>query len=250
MFTRTHPTCAELIDTASKMEGVVRNAGTHAAGVIITDKPVIEYIPLHRPTGGSSNESPVKMVTQFEMSVLDSLGLLKVDFLGLATLTIMARACELIQQRHGVELNLNNIPTDDPATYELMGRGDTAGVFQVEGSGMRRWLMQMKPQGAGQCDRHGGTVPAWTDGIYPGLHQAHAWRRKSGLPPPDAGADLQGDLWLPGLPGTADVCRHAAWQATPPPEADDLRKAISKKLKDKLLKHRQKFIDGAAKNDI
>ncbi len=90
------PFMKELIDTAKQVEGVVRNAGTHAAGVIITDKPIIDYIPLHRPTGQSAGESPVKTVTQFEMSVVDSLGLLKVDFLGLATLTIMARACDLI----------------------------------------------------------------------------------------------------------------------------------------------------------
>ena len=88
----------ELIDTASKMEGVVRNAGTHAAGVVITDKPVVEYLPLHRPTGQAAEESPIKTVTQFEMHIVsDELGLLKVDFLGLATLTIMARACDLIR---------------------------------------------------------------------------------------------------------------------------------------------------------
>ena len=111
------PFLRNLIDTAREMEGVVRSAGTHAAGVIITDKPVIEYIPLHRPTGNSAGDSPIKTVTQFEMNVLDSLGLLKVDFLGLATLTIMARACDLIKQRHGIELDLGNIPTDDPETY-------------------------------------------------------------------------------------------------------------------------------------
>jgi len=88
----------------------------------------------------------VKVVTQFEMSILESLGLLKVDFLGLATLTIMARACDLIRQRHGVDFNLDNIPLDDPVTYDLLGRGETAGVFQVEGSGMRRYLMQMNPK--------------------------------------------------------------------------------------------------------
>jgi DNA polymerase III subunit alpha len=136
----------DLIDTAAEMEGVVRNAGTHAAGVIITDKPAIEYLPLHRPTGSTGEDIPIKTVTQFEMNILDSLGLLKVDFLGLATLTIMARACDLIRARHGVTLHLGNIPTDDPATYELLGRGETAGVFQVEGSGMRRWLVEMKPK--------------------------------------------------------------------------------------------------------
>jgi DNA polymerase-3 subunit alpha len=105
-----------LIDTAADMEGVVRNAGTHAAGVIITDKPIIEYLPLHRPTGNAGEDTPIKTVTQFEMNTLDSLGILKVDFLGLATLTIVARACDLIQSRHDVSLHLGNIPTDDPVT--------------------------------------------------------------------------------------------------------------------------------------
>ena len=94
----------ELIDTAADMEGVVRNAGTHAAGVVIADQPLVDYVPLHRPTGTAAAEaSPIKIVTQFEMGVIESLGLLKVDFLGLSTLTIMARACDLIQQRHGIE---------------------------------------------------------------------------------------------------------------------------------------------------
>jgi DNA polymerase-3 subunit alpha len=134
----------ELIDTAAKMEGVVRNVGTHAAGVVIADKPLVEYIPLHRPTG-NLGDTPIKTVTQFEMGILDALGLLKVDFLGLITLTIMQRACDLIDERHGVRLDLNNIPLDDPATFELLGRGQTAGVFQVEGTGMKRYLVQMKP---------------------------------------------------------------------------------------------------------
>ena len=80
----------DLIDTASKMEGTVRNAGTHAAGVIITDKPIIDYVPLHRPTN-QADDNPINTVTQYEMSVVDYLGLLKVDFLGLTTLTIMSR---------------------------------------------------------------------------------------------------------------------------------------------------------------
>ncbi|HKZ68698.1 MAG TPA: DNA polymerase III subunit alpha, partial [Anaerolineales bacterium] len=134
-----------MIDVARGLEGTVRNAGTHAAGVVITDKPITEYIPLHRPTKGTGEDSPISAVTQFEMEILESLGLLKVDFLGLRTLTIMARACEFIKQRHGVEYNIDNIPTDDPAIYQLLGRGDVAGVFQVEGAGMRRFLVDMKP---------------------------------------------------------------------------------------------------------
>ncbi|HKI53256.1 MAG TPA: DNA polymerase III subunit alpha, partial [Anaerolineales bacterium] len=92
----TQPHLRELIDTAAKMEGTVRNAGTHAAGVVISDKPVVDYLPLHRPTS-NSEETPIKTVTQFEMGILDSLGMLKVDFLGLITLSVMARACDMIE---------------------------------------------------------------------------------------------------------------------------------------------------------
>ena len=126
------PHIRELIDTAAKMEGTVRNAGTHAAGVVIADRPLVEYLPLHRPTSGSE-ESAVKSVTQFEMGILDALGMLKVDFLGLATLSTMARACDLIEKRHGIKYDLSNIPLDDPKAYELMGAGQTLGVFQLEG---------------------------------------------------------------------------------------------------------------------
>ncbi len=139
------PQVRELIDTASHLEGVVRNPGTHAAGVVVGDKPLIEYLPLHRPTSKNANVA-IPTVTQFEMSILDSLGMLKVDFLGLSTLTVMSRACDMIKERHGVEYNLENIPHDDPATFELLGRGQTAGVFQLEGSGMTRWLVEMQPQ--------------------------------------------------------------------------------------------------------
>lgn len=135
------PEFKQLIELASEMEGTIRGVGTHAAGVVITDVPITEYAPLCRPTG-NNDDVPIKQVCQFEMHVVDTQGLLKVDFLGLAMSTIMQRACNMIQARHGVCLDLNNIPTDDPATYELLGRGDTAGVFQVELAGMRRYLQE------------------------------------------------------------------------------------------------------------
>ena len=242
------PYLRDLIDTAKKMEGVVRNAGTHAAGVIITDKPVIEYIPLHRPTG-SAADSPVKMVTQFEMSVLDSLGLLKVDFLGLATLTIMARACVLINQRHGIDLNLDNIPTDDPETYELLGRGETAGVFQVEGSGMRRWLMEMKPKELANVIAMVALFRPGPMDFIPGYI-----RRMHGEEKIDYRHPLLEPIFKEtyGYPVYQEQLMFAAMNLAgySAPEADDLRKAIAKKLKEKLLKHRQKFVDGAIKNGI
>lgn len=243
------PYLKELIDTASQMEGVVRNAGTHAAGVVIADRSIVEYIPIHRPTGATSEENPVKIVTQFEMSILESLGLLKVDFLGLATLTIMARACDLIRQRHGVDLNLYNIPIDDPATYELLGRGETAGVFQVEGSGMRRYLMQMKPQNLSH-------VIAMVALFRPGPMDfiPSYIRRMHGEEPVEYRHPALEPIFREtyGYPVYQEQLMFAVMQLAgyTAAEADDLRKAISKKLKDKLLRHREKFIAGATRNGI
>jgi DNA polymerase-3 subunit alpha len=239
----------QLIDTASHMAGVVRNAGTHAAGVIITDKPTIEYLPLHRPTSGSSEDNPIKTVTQFEMSHIDDLGLLKVDFLGLATLTIMARACDLIKERHGVDLNLDNIPIDDPATFELLGRGETAGVFQVEGAGMRRYLVQMKPQ---TLDNVIAMVALFRPGpmeFIPGyIRRMHGEEEVEYLHP--ALEPIFEETY--GYPVYQEQLMFAVMNLAgyTAPEADNLRKAISKKQKNKLLKHREKFIDGATKGGI
>ena len=245
----TTPYLQDLIDTAAKMEGVVRNAGTHAAGVIITDKPIIEYIPLHRPTGSSAEDSPVKIVTQFEMNILDVLGLLKVDFLGLATLTIMARACDLIRERHGVDLHLGNIPTDDPATYDLLGRGETAGVFQVEGAGMRRWLMEMKPRELANVIAMVALFRPGPMDFIPGyIRRMHGEEPVTYLHP--ALEPIFKETY--GYPVYQEQLMFAAMQLAgyTAPEADDLRKAVAKKIKEKLQKHRQKFVNGAVKNGI
>lgn len=243
------PYLRELIDTARQVEGVVRSAGTHAAGVIITDRPIVEYVPLHRPTGASAVDSPVKTVTQFEMSIVESLGLLKVDFLGLDTLTIMARACDLIFQRHGVSFNLSNIPTDDPDTYALLGRGETAGVFQVEGSGMRRYLTQMKPKELANVIAMVALFRPGPMDFIPGYI-----RRMHGEEPVEYRHPLLEPIFREtyGYPVYQEQLMFAVMQLAgyTAPEADDLRKAISKKMAEKLAKHRQKFIDGAVKNAI
>ena len=134
-----------LYDKAMLVEGAVRNAGTHAAGVVIADKPLIEYAPLHRLTGTPITPN-LNAVTQFEMNHLESIGLLKMDYLGLSMLTIIRRACELIEKRHGKKYTLNDIPIHEKITYDVLGRGDVLGVFQVESTGMRNLMMQMKPQ--------------------------------------------------------------------------------------------------------
>lgn len=246
---QSNPQLRSLIDTARQVEGVVRHAGTHAAGVIITDKPIVEYVPLHRPTGGSAAESPIRTVTQFEMSVLESLGLLKVDFLGLATLSIMARACEMIRERHGVDLNLNNIPTDDPETYELLGRGETAAVFQVEGSGMRRYLMQMKPKELANVIAMVALFRPGPMDFIPGyirrMHGEEEVQYRHPLLEPIFKETYGYPVYQEQLMFAA--MKLAGYSAT---EADDLRKAIAKKMKEKLEKHREKFVSGAVKNGI
>ncbi len=245
------PYMRELIDTAAKLEGVVRNAGTHAAGVIITDRPITEYVPLHRPTksNGEENDGSISAVTQFEMQVLDSLGLLKVDFLGLSTLTVMARACELIRERHGVELDIYSIPIDDPETFELLGRGDVLGVFQVEGAGMRRYLMEMKPQ---ELDNVIAMVALYRPGplefIPTYIRRMHGEEQVS-----YQHAELEPifeDTY--GIPVYQEQIMFAAMNLAgyKASEADELRKAISKKKASVLRKHRAKFVRGATERGI
>ncbi len=160
---RTNPDIKRVIDTAKDLQGITRHASTHAAGVIVGDKPLVEYIPLHRLTkSGGDKEgeevSSLKAVTQFPMETCESIGLLKIDFLGLSTLTILRKACDLIEKHQGISYTMGNIPyrhdylKDDPEwlkaldeAFELIGRGDTVGVFQVESSGMQQMLRGMRP---------------------------------------------------------------------------------------------------------
>jgi DNA polymerase-3 subunit alpha len=204
---RYPPHLREVIDIAARMEGTVRNAGTHAAGVVISDNPIEEYLPLHRPTS-NSEETPIKSVTQFEMGILDSLGMLKVDFLGLITLTVMARACDHIFKRHGIKLDLNNIPIDDPKSFELMGAGQTAGVFQVEGGGMTRWLVQMKPKNLDNIIAMVALYrPARWQFIPDYISRMHG-ESEVEYRHPRHGADLQRHLRHSCLSGTTDARRR------------------------------------------
>ena len=128
-----------LVDISLKLEGLYRHASTHAAGVVIGDRPLHELVPLYRDP-----RSPMP-VTQFNMKYVEQAGLVKFDFLGLKTLTVLATATELISQTEGMSLDLSALPLDDEATYAMLGRGETAGVFQLESSGMRDVLRRLKP---------------------------------------------------------------------------------------------------------
>ena len=239
---------AQLIDNASNMEGSVRNAGTHAAGVVITDEPVVNYLPLHRPTSGSE-DSPIKTVTQYEMSVLDDLGLLKVDFLGLSTLTVMQKACDLIEKRHGIKYDLSNIPLDDKETYDLLGKGNTAGVFQLEGTGMTRHLMNMQPHNL-------KNIIAMVALFRPGPMQfiPDYILRMHGQDEPKYLHPKLEPIFSEtyGIPIYQEQIMTAAMELAgySASDADDLRKAISKKKIDKIKKHRERFIAGSVKNNV
>jgi DNA polymerase-3 subunit alpha len=208
----------------------------------------MEYLPLHRPTS-NSEETPIKTVTQFEMGILDSLGMLKVDFLGLITLSVMAKACDMIEKRHGIKFDLSNIPLDDPKSFELMGNGHTAGVFQVEGGGMTRYLIQMKPKSLDNIIAmvalyRPGPMAFIPDYIARMHGEAEVEYRHPALEP------IFRDTY--GIPVYQEQLMRAAVELAgyTPSESDELRKAISKKKKEEIEKHRAKFVAGAVKNGM
>ncbi len=126
-----------LWEISQVLEGINRHASTHAAGVVITPGPLTDYLPLYRQSDGS-------ITTQFDMNVVDTIGLLKMDFLGLRTLNVLDAAVKSLRRR-GIEIDLRRLPLDDEATYAMLGRGETTAVFQLESTGMREWLTKLKP---------------------------------------------------------------------------------------------------------
>jgi DNA polymerase-3 subunit alpha len=130
----------KLLDLAQRLEGVARHSSTHAAGVVISRDDLVGFTPLQRATKGD-----VSTNTQYEMHAIEDLGLLKMDFLGLSNLTILKNALRIIKKVYGKEINLSELPLDDKKTFELLARGETTGVFQLESSGMKRYIKELKP---------------------------------------------------------------------------------------------------------
>ena len=135
----TEPAVTRVIDFARHLEGVARNASTHAAGVVISREPLTELMPLQKATNSDA------VMTQYEMHGVEALGLLKFDFLGLSNLTILRQAVDLIRANRGIEIDLEQIPLDDRKTFELLASGETTGVFQLESAGMRRYIRELQP---------------------------------------------------------------------------------------------------------
>ena len=237
-----------LIDVAGRMEGSIRNVGTHAAGVIISDLPLTEYLPLHRPTN-QNDELPIKSVAQYDMAGINDLGLLKVDFLGLTTLTIMAKACEYIKERHGTNLTLSNIPIDDAKVFDYIGEGHTSGLFQLEGGGMTRYLVQMQPKTIQHVIamvalyRPGPMeiIPDYIDNMKGEVPVTYQHEKLEEILKETYGHTVYQEQIMQA------AMRLAGYS---PGDSDDLRSAVSKKDAAKVKKHRSKFINGAVKNGI
>ncbi len=256
------PEVRRLVDTARSLEGVVRHASTHAAGVIVADKPLTEYIPLHRPTKGEggANDVPVKQVTQFDMETCESLGLLKIDFLGLSTLTIMRKACELIEQYHGIRYTMENIPyRPDPnnpeitrmveQTFDLIGRGETVGVFQIESAGMRKMLTEMRPR---TFEHIIAAISLYRPGPMEYIPQFN--RRLHGEEEPN----YKHPKLVPILEETYGIIVYqeqimqiaAELFGYSLGDADLMRRAVSKKKEQDLLKHRAIFIERGPEHGV
>ena len=233
----------KLIGVARQLEGVARHASTHAAGIVISREPLTEIMPLQRATDGRTT------MTQFEMHACEALGLLKFDFLGLINLTILADAVDLIRVHRGVEVDVDKLPLDDTKTFELLSTGETTGIFQLEGSGMRRYVKELKPT---EVRDLAAMVALFRPG--PMANIPAYIRRKHGLEPvtylhPSLEPALRDTYGI--FVYQEDIMTAAIAMADyTGPEADNLCYAIRKKKESVLREHEAKFKAGAKKKGI
>jgi DNA polymerase III subunit alpha len=236
------PLIARAFDIAQKLEGLHRHASTHAAGVVIGDRPLSELVPLYR------DPKSLMPVTQFNMKWVEPAGLVKFDFLGLTTLTILDRALTLVRRR-GIDLDLAKVPLDDKKSYEMLARGETVGVFQVESAGMRRALVDMRPD---RFEDLVALVALYRPGPMANIPTYCA--RKLG--------HEQIDYLHPKLqPILVDTFGIITYQEQVMKiaqdlagyslgEADLLRRAMGKKIRAEMEKQRERFIGGAVQHGI
>ncbi|MGH2357701.1 MAG: DNA polymerase III subunit alpha, partial [Candidatus Limnocylindria bacterium] len=233
----------KLIGIAKQLEGVSRHASTHAAGIVISREPLTEIMPLQRATDGRTT------MTQFEMHACEALGLLKFDFLGLINLSILADAVELVRAHRSIDIDVDALPLDDAKTFELLGSGETTGIFQLEGSGMRRYVKELKPT---EVRDLAAMVALFRPG--PMANIPAYIRRKHGLEP----VTYLHPTLEPALKDTygifvyqEDIMTAAIAMADyTGPEADNLCYAIRKKKESVLRQHEAKFKAGAKRKGI
>lgn len=238
------PEIADLINICRVLEGLPRHASTHAAGVVIADKPLVEYLPLYR---GKKDE----VLTQFDMKCVEKIGLIKFDFLGLRNLTVIADTLTVIASQGKTPPDLSNLDLNDPETYRLLASGDTTGVFQLESSGMKDLLVRLRPE---SFDDIIALVALYRPGpLDSGMVDDFVERKHGRKPVTYLVPELE-----PILKETYGVIVYqeqvmkivSALASYSMAEADDLRKAMGKKIPAIMAKHRLRFIRGATDNGI
>ena len=249
-----NPDSKRIVDVAKGLEGVVRNNSIHAAAVVIADRPLREIVPLQlaedraaapeRGPGGKVERS-YKIVTQYSMGPIEEIGLLKMDFLGLRNLDVIEDAVEIIKRSRGTEIEMESIPLDDSKTYEMLARGDSVGIFQLESEGMREALRQIRPTEFNDIVAIGALYRPGAMRFIPDY--ARGKRDPSSV-------TYQDERLLPITRETYGCCIYQEQLMEiakqlggfTPAEADDLRKAVGKKKRDLMATMEGKFIDGCA----
>ena len=239
------PDVAKVVDVAKGLEGLRRQDGIHAAAVVISAEPLTEYLPIQRKPepGGRPDDAPI--VTQYEMHGVEELGLLKMDFLGLRNLSVIERTLDLIEAGTGERPDIDAVPLDDPLVFEMLKRGDSIGVFQLEGGPMRALMRSLAPT---EFEDVAALVALYRPGpMAANMHYDYA-DRKNGRKPvtymhPDM-ADVLGDTY--GLCIYQEEMMRLAqkFAGYSLEEADNLRKAAGKKVREIMAREREKFVDG------
>jgi DNA polymerase-3 subunit alpha len=243
------PDAKRVIDVATGLEGLRRQDGIHAAAVVITRDPLTEYLPIQRkPEPGTALED-APMVTQYEMHGVEDLGLLKMDFLGLRNLDVMEIALDLIEQTTGTRPDIDDLPLDDPKTFELLRRADTIGVFQLEGGPMRTLLRSLAPT---TFEDVAALIALYRPGpMAQNWHNEYADRKNGRKPISFDHPDLE-EILAPtfGLMIYQEQLMRVSQKLAgySLEEADNLRKATGKKIRELIAKERSKFVKGCVEN--
>jgi DNA polymerase-3 subunit alpha len=241
----TEDEAARVVDVARGLEGLRRQDGIHAAAVVITKEPLTTYLPIQRKPESGKDISDAPVVTQYEMHGVEDLGLLKMDFLGLRNLDVISDALDLIQEVHGVRVDIDAVPLDDAKTFELLREGRSIGVFQLESGPQRALIRSMAPT---EFEDVAALVAQYRPGpMAANMHNDYADRkndRQESVPfHPDAeeilGATYNLCIYQEELMQLAQ--KFAGYDLA---QADNLRKAMGKKIREKIKAERQTFVDG------
>jgi len=242
---QNEPDARRVIDVAKGLENLRRQDGIHAAAVVITDRPLTEYLPVQRKPEPGQPAEDAPIVTQYEMHAVEALGLLKMDFLGLRNLSVIEMALDLIEHSTGERPDIDNLPLDDEPTFEMLRRADTIGVFQLEGSAMRSTLRALAPTSFDDVAAlvalyRPGPMAANMHRDYPELKNG---RKKVEYVHPDM-AEILADTY--GLILYQESMMRVAqkFAGYTLEEADNLRKACGKKIRSAIAQEREKFVAG------